>query len=546
MYAQLPQPSLETLARNIERDAVRSKRLIRQLLDEDHEEFVRSALQVLKEDVESPGAQHLIAVMAAGGLLLSALSDPALDRDQALAVAQAAARLEPTIDVTLARKLVESAGEEEHHPRLMEILAVISDGIRIFPSLVRLLRHPNPHIRSKAVLMIGRGNRSPQWIRQRLSDTDPRFRANAAEALWGVDTEPAREVLQSLVHDSNNRVAGNAILGLYKLGDQSMIPEIVAMAGHEFANHRATAAWVMGETGDPRFTELVAGLLREPNVVVRKRAFSALGMIRAAVSQAARGPRWRLAARLLEPEPGKPLRRVMIGVAGAHTLVPTQVFASEDGEPVVRYRFVERVLPETMSVVFLAPRGGGDSVRACLPWKRPSDLWSCLYYARESSPTAPPVGIRFQSNADALAADLERAPSPTECLDVWRSLAAVLKPESGGIGGRRHVILFSDAADRPSPGEDLRALVAAAQAFVQVVSTGPDPAVEEFCRAVGGIFRVASEEAAIDACLTLALRYELSFQPVNPEARTLKVRVHGPGMLCEAALAIPNPTPGGS
>ena len=111
---------------------------------------------------------------------------------------------------------------------------MISDGARIFPFVVRLLRHANPHIRSKAVLMIGRGNHSPRWVRERLADTDPRIRANAAEALWGVETAEARELLQSLVHDSNNRVAGNAILGLYRLGDYSMIPEIAAMARHEF------------------------------------------------------------------------------------------------------------------------------------------------------------------------------------------------------------------------------------------------------------------------------------------------------------------------
>src|SRR5581483_2076277 len=135
------------------------------------------------------------------------------------------------------------------------------------PSLVRLLRHPNPHIRSKAVLLIGRGNRSPKWIRQRLVDTDPRVRANAAEALWGVGTEEARDLLHSLVGDSNNRVAGNAVLGLYRLGDCAMITEILELAVHESAMFRATAAWVMGETGDPRFTEALAALLRDPQPV---------------------------------------------------------------------------------------------------------------------------------------------------------------------------------------------------------------------------------------------------------------------------------------
>jgi hypothetical protein len=484
-------------------------------------------------------------VIVGNGLLLPALSDGALNRDRALALAQSAARLDPNVDVGLARLLAESAGDEaEHHGRLMEILAAISDGIRIFPSLVRLLRHPNPHIRSKAVLMIGRGNRSAQWIRQRLSDTDPRIRANAAEALWGVDTEPARDVLHSLVRDSNNRVAGNAILGLYKLGDAGMIAEIAAMARHDSAHFRATAAWVMGGTGDPRFTESVAGLLRDPNAVVRKRAFAALGGIRAFISQAARGPRCRVSARLLDPEPGKPVRRIMLGVAGGGPpLLPTQICVAEDGEPVIRYRVIERPLPETMSVVFLIPRSAANPAAACLPWKRPQDLWACVHYTREMPGVLPPhdTGPRFNSTPEAVNIALDRVPPAAECLDLWNSLAAAVNPDTGG--GKRHVILFSETADRPAPPDELRAAVAAGQAFVQVISTVPDATLEDFCRSIGGLFRPASENAAVEAYLTLSLRYEISYQPVNPDARVLKIRTHGPEMLAETTLTTSNPTP---
>src|SRR5262245_46117279 len=174
------------------------------MFEQDRDGFLRHALHVLKSDLESPGAQHVTAVLAEHGLLLAALSDPVLPREKAMALAQMATRIDPNIDLTLARTLAEdvSAPDSDRHGRLMEILGVISDGVRIFPSLVRLLRHPNQHIRSKTVLLIGRGNRSPKWLRQRLSDTDPRIRANAAEALWGVDTDEARELLQSLVRDS--------------------------------------------------------------------------------------------------------------------------------------------------------------------------------------------------------------------------------------------------------------------------------------------------------------------------------------------------------
>ena len=52
----------------------------------------------------------------------------------------------------------------------------------------------------------------------------------------------------------------------------------------------------MGETGDPRFTEAIARPdLREPNTtVVRKRAFAALGSIRAATGRPLADRKWRL------------------------------------------------------------------------------------------------------------------------------------------------------------------------------------------------------------------------------------------------------------
>ncbi len=559
MFAPPLQPRLDTLVRNLDRDAVRSKRLIRQMLDEDRKAFLKSALQVLERDIDSAGAQYLVTLILGGGMLPAALCDLGLGKDKAVALARAAARIDPNVDVALARVLADraaaadSAADFEHDALLIEVLAVISDGARIFPSLVRLLRHPNPHIRSKAVLLIGRGNRSAKWLRQRLSDSDPRIRANAAEALWGVDTGDARELLQSLLRDSNNRVAGNAILGLYRLGDASMIPELMAMARHGSALFRASAAWVMGETGDPRFTETVATLLREPHPVIRKRAFAALARLRAAV-QAGPGPRWRLSARILEPEPGKTARRVMLGIAGADgspgpALLATQIFLSEDGEPVARYRVVDRPLPETIPVVFVLPRIGGRIAADCLRWKRPSDLWACLFYAREMPRTPlPPLSfLRFQSRPDLIAAELDNTPPAAECLDVWHTLVRALDPENGGVAGKRHVVVFIDANDRPAPGEQLRAAVAAGQACVQIVSTAADPVVQEFCRRINGQFQVGWTDGAVDACVALLGRYEIVYQPVNPDARVLKIRVHGPGMCAETFLPFTsNPSPAGS
>ena len=130
--------------------------------------------------------------------------------------------------------------------------------------------------------MIGRGNRSVKWVREKLSDADARIRANAVESLWSVDTEESRDLLQSMLRDPDNRVAGNALLGLYLLGDSAVIPEMWRRSADASPMFRATCAWVMGETGDPRFSEVVAGMLKDPVKAVRKRAFSAMGKLKAA------------------------------------------------------------------------------------------------------------------------------------------------------------------------------------------------------------------------------------------------------------------------
>lgn len=544
-------PNLDALVRNLDRDAARSKRLIRQMMEDDQDSFLRTALPILRTHLDSVGAQYVVGVLSASGMLVKALTDPQLTREQALALAQTAARVDSNAEMVLARALADTVSDpdaeahNEEHSRLMEILSAISDGSRIFPCLVRLLRHGNPHIRSKAVLLIGRGNRSANWVRQRMGDSDPRIRANAAEALWGVETDEARELLESLVHDSNNRVAGNAIAGLYRLGDQSMILEILALSRHESPVFRSTAAWVMGATGDPRFTEALAGLLREPHGVIRKRAFAALGSIRTAVAQAHQGPPWRLFGRLLEPEPGRPGRRLIFGVAredGAAPprLLPTQVLLSEDGQNVVQYRVVERPLPETMSVVFVLPRSGADLVRACLPWKRPTDLWGFLYYTRDVSAAAPAGdgAPRFHSSVEAIETELDRVPAAADCADLWHGVARAVSMESSGTGGKRRVIVVNEPASRRDAGDELVNATAGAQAFVQAISFGPDRAVEDFCRKVGGLYREADEGAALGMYLNLLTQHEVVYQPANSEAQALKVRLHGPGLYAEMRLPL--------
>jgi len=151
-------------------------------------------------------------------MLLDALCDPGLNKEQAVALGRAAVRIDPAADATLARGLADSETGQgavlvRDAPRLMEILCEVGDPSRMTPSMLRLLRHPDSRLRSRAVKVVGRGSKSAKWVRQRLNESDPSIRANAIEALWSVATDEARILLKDAAADGHNRVAANALMG---------------------------------------------------------------------------------------------------------------------------------------------------------------------------------------------------------------------------------------------------------------------------------------------------------------------------------------------
>ncbi len=487
-----------------------------------------------------------------------------------MTLAHTAARIDPMTDVALARRLADSAGSEESGipaadvGRVMEILAEISEGSRILPSLMRLLRHTNPFVRSKAVKLVGCRCGSVKWMRRRLAESDPRIRANAIEALWGVDNEEARELLRMAANDSNNRVAGNALIALYRLGDCSVIPAMLKLAEHSSALFRATAAWAMGEACDPRFTEALARLLREPNAAVRTRAMSALGQIKAAVARLRSTPRCLATGLWLEFDPQKPARRLQLAVTSAdggehHTILATQFLLTEEGKHVLNYKVTERPAPEAMSVVFVCPRSGipGDSpwtlgALHCLEWKRPSDLWAVQTYLLEESPggevhsdDSAQDGPHYSAKRESIAAALSATTRRSDCVPLWKSIWQAVRRGQSQARGRRHLILYCDQEPEQAAGVGLISAVLASRGTIQIISAGPNPRLEEFCRKARAGYQIAgTREEAVEAIslayLNLLARYEITYQSVFPEGRTLKIRVNGGAGWAETSLAIPD------
>jgi hypothetical protein len=570
---------LEALVRNFDRDAIGNGKSIRDLVEKNRGEFCSAALAILREQDQSRGAQYLLSTLVGKNLFLEALTHPSLTQEQAIALARAASNVCSMLDVTLAKHLAETvisgrgSARSADLQRLTEVLCKISNGARLLPSLMALAREPNPYQQSKAVLMIGRASRSVKWVQTRLANPDPRVRANAVEALWTLDTPETRGLLEAAVDDPNNRVAGNALLGLYRLGDAASTQALIKASEHESWRFRATAAWVMGETGDPRFTKTLARLLGEPNGPVRARAFEALGRIRAAVTRSRHGLEWRVSGKVsggVQPDEWRCLLASVKSQDGREDvrLLPTQFILSEDGQPVYEYEVEDRPVAETLAVSFVLPRTtepdkapGNRSALAALRWKRPSDQWSLAPYlssrkdpqveSEENIGTldAPVAGTEslahhFTSDAETAAANFRKVYSRMECSDLWGAIRRAVQVESGPARGQRHVLVYSQNVNGQAPGyAEIASSSRASGTIVHAVSLAPNPNLENLCQLTQGTFQIAASEQEVaglidQACLKLTAGYTIRYKPVVPRATLVTLRVQSPAGWAEVEIPV--------
>src|SRR5260370_11762764 len=97
-------------------------------MDNDRDLFFTSAMEIMKSAGDSRGGQFVVALLTANGMLLQALCDSTLSREEALALGRAAKRVDPMVDSALARGLADSAIADSplaisHPPPLMEIIS---------------------------------------------------------------------------------------------------------------------------------------------------------------------------------------------------------------------------------------------------------------------------------------------------------------------------------------------------------------------------------------------------------------------------------------
>jgi hypothetical protein len=379
------------------------KQSLQQMLSSDPAAFSRATLRVLSGQCSPAGARYVVHLLRKENLLIEALADPRGNREDAVGAARTIPQVTAAIDADLEKAL--GATLLQHNSlasaarvlRLLEVLEAASPQPRFYLFQSELMAHPDPAVRSRSALLIARSGKNTSLVGKLLLDDDPRVQANAVEALWSFDAQEAHPLLTNAARSKTPRVAANAAVGLYRIGDLASIKLLFAMAGHEDGVRRTSAAWAMGETGDTRFLPYLTAWYARSSGTERLNVLQSLGRIRRREKTLAQGGA--IEIRPWERHAEGPTRRLVLTLwsstkADLTGLSPTD-FAVWDGTGLVDgYRVDTQPNPALAISGFILPRFSSesdpyhvsvrDALARCLKYKRADDPWRLDRYLTES------------------------------------------------------------------------------------------------------------------------------------------------------------------
>jgi len=538
-----------------------SGKVMRQLLEQDSRQFLQDSLPLLQAAPDVPGFYHLLALLQSHDLILKNICDPGMfTTQQAIALAKRLARIEPHFEIKLAKALlapkaratkreIERNAQSPAGRRLLEIIAAISEGTQSL-LVAQLLEHPDAHVRSKAALLVGKSNKNANWTQQRLLETDGRVRANVLEALWGAESDECRGIFWSALADRDNRVVGNAILGLHRLGDPATIGLILEMTGRPEPDFQKTAVWVMGESGDLRFLPWLEDVLASPSAALRTHAFHALMKLKKKRARLAALPalgvqflpRWDARDGWTEVH----LSVVREGYLALVGLKPTQFVLWENGHQIIDFNATGFAEALPLLAGFALPHLVGamekqaayrQAFASCLRLKRNEDAWMMLKYSWNNSeaPSLQPANSELLIDAEAVeefAGSSKTHAKPAG--NLWQA-AAILVRAPAPNKCARHVVLMDDgSAAVPSPDviEKLGNQAKAASVAIDAISSR-EGVFEQLCRQNRGrCFHCPNEESLSkvlnDLYGCLIANYQLRYRTSggrDAEPAELKVQV---------------------
>jgi hypothetical protein len=275
--------ALRTLATNFGTNSLGCAKAIREMYRLDPVGFPPAVVEVLDGDPDLPGAQFMVAMLAAEPRWLRTVCDPQrYTLDQSVDLVRRSHKLDSYTVVKLAEMLAlpgsSTDAEARFASRVFAVLERSAPSLSL-PVLRQLSKCPDARVRSKAVLLIGRIYQNPRLGHHGDTERDPRVAANTIESLWGLTTPAARETFLKAARDEHHRIAANGIVGLYMTGDECSIPLLFRMSRSEKPLARAAAAWVMGHVEDPRFLPRLAELREDPDSLTRQGSLRAMARV---------------------------------------------------------------------------------------------------------------------------------------------------------------------------------------------------------------------------------------------------------------------------
>ncbi len=278
--AELEFNLLDDLVNGFPSNPILARRAMRELLFRSPGRFYGASLQVLKTGISSPGHDYLITLLLENDLLSIALADPdAFSVQNAVALAKNLHRLDPHLDAKLMKKMFAEDGscatdvDPASGYRILEVIDAVSDGTRLVPGLMKLLRHKDKRLQSKAALLLARAHHNPEWFQAQLTHADPRVRSNVIEGLLHTTPTPKQlESIWAVSSDGHHRVATTALLVLVRSRYPGSAEKLEQLADHPLDAFRVAAAWAMAETGDGRFLEILQRLAKSDSGNVRRMA----------------------------------------------------------------------------------------------------------------------------------------------------------------------------------------------------------------------------------------------------------------------------------
>lgn len=246
------------------------------------EQVTRACLRYLTEAESDPVSRQMSAWLARDSAYLNLLFDPDF---LPVEEARRSLKIMRESDDCFLRKLSHALDETGETAFLIRALGLLDEGADYSAFCLRLCTltwHPDPRIRSKAVLALCRIRPNPPVVARHMESKDARVRANAVEALWHSGSGPAVRLFREALSDSHHRVAVNGMLGLYYSNDEGYYGKALELTKRTEANFRVSLAWALGKMNDRRALEVLGKLAEDESAEVRAKALqSAEALLRA-------------------------------------------------------------------------------------------------------------------------------------------------------------------------------------------------------------------------------------------------------------------------